>query len=758
MKLFFMRNSRFQDISNRVRISLRKTRRLKPHSPLAVLVASLAIAFVVRYCTVAQHLDMGDDIANYLSTMNTLFGHDVTGLGLLRPPLIALPLKAFTLAFGDLTGVKVLGVLLSVALGIPFFLLARRLCPPWIAVVVTLLFVLTPAYSDMLIWGYLTMFGMLFIMLTLHCLLLVLERPTILNTALTGLFASFIVGFHQLSLAFFAPLSLLLFLALLVFNRQGLLRNYRWVMAAIVIAVVLSIPYVPIYLRLLHLQAPAISNAPLISLTPLTQLKADLAIQADPAYVPWLLGIAVLLAIGAVAARSTWQSNRSSAVVLLVTLFYSLTLILLELPPPFAELSRRAHYFMYIPIWLLGSLSLSRLWSWQTTFIRAVPRWLPKFMAIVIIFTLLSTSVFLSLRGQVRSLDFYGYLDDNRWSAVNWIKDNTPQEASVVAYPETLGWWIEAEAGRQTANVADRNTVPLSYLRECSLAAEQILSRNQGIENGNLRLATTYPYSGAPGQPVLGVYVGGSYHDVMMFDDSSISLSMESGRIANLAADSLIDLSTSSDDDSMIMTTTYQMEGATVVQTAALDRASHNAIVSYSIRSDGAEVADLHIPLIFCFEPNSISVDADQHSIEVIQASPSFTDQVITQIDIESSGAILRTGPHDENRLELSLTVQDSEAEITFTFDIAEPKLNSSADVTYYQVPEIIKDPSIERFSSIGYLAVDLKPNPYLAPELPLGLEEWLNTCPYLKLVYPEGDTDSDIRIYQVDSSALPPL
>jgi hypothetical protein len=199
----------------------------------------------------------------------------------------------------------------------------------------------------------------------------------------------------------------------------------------------------------------------------------------------------------------------------------------------------------------------------------------------------------------------------------------------------------------------------------------------------------------------------------------------------------------------MTMTTTYQMEGATVVQTAALDRASHNAIVSYSIHSDGAKVAKLHVPLFFSFEPKSISINPDLHSIDVIQTFPSLTDQVITQIDIGSSGAIVDVGPHQENRLDMSLTVQGSEAEITFTFVVTEPRLNSSADVTHYQAPEIIRE------YSIGYLAVDLKPNPHLASELPWGTEEWLYICPYYQLVYPL-DVEGDIRIYRVDASALP--
>ncbi len=66
--------------------------------------------------------------------------------------------------------------------------------------------------------------------------------------------------------------------------------------------------------------------------------------------------------------------------------------------------------------------------------------------------------------------------------------------------------------------------------------------------------------------------------------------------------------------------------------------------------------------------------------------------------------------------------------------------------------PSIIRQPELEHLSSIDYLAVDLKPNPHLATAVPWGTEEWLNACPYYKLVYSEGD----IRIYEVLASALP--
>ncbi|MBN2098061.1 MAG: glycosyltransferase family 39 protein [Dehalococcoidia bacterium] len=720
--------------------------------PFATLLGVLTIIFVVRCCVVAQHVDMGSDIATYLSTMNTLFGHDVAGVGLNRPPLIGLILKPFALIFGDLAGVKALGALISVAIGIPFYLLAKRISRPWIAVAMTLVFVLMPAYSDMLTWGYLTMFGMFFIMLTLHFLLRVLEEPSWLNIFCTGLSASFVVGFHQLSLAFFAPLCLLLLVALLAFNRLKLVRNFRPLVAAIAVAVILSIPYIPIYLKLLRLQAPAASDVPLISLTPMTQIQAGFDLQVDPSWIPWLLGIVLLIPLATVTLRSTWHKDRNLVIMLLVAFFYSLALILFVFPPPFLELNRRAHHFLYIPLWLLAGLSMSYLWSWQRVRHRKAPLWVPKALVAVLILVLLSTTILQSWRRLQGGLDYYGYLDDIRWDAVERIRENTPEESSVAAYPETFGWWIEAEAARRTANVGDRDTLPLDYLRERSLVTERILSRNQGFENGNLRLATTYPYGGAPGQPVLGVYAGGSYHDVMVFDHSNISLSMANGEVANLAGNSEKEFSISGDGDSMTMMTRYLIDGAQVVQTATLDRGSRAATISCNIHSDGIPVTRLDIPVFFGFEPESVSIAPDQTSVEVVQFLRPDTDRVVTRITISVEGATVQQAVAGDDQIGLSFSLQSNEATIAFGFDVAEPELDSDADVIHYDVPEIIRNTGLEHLSAIDFLAVDLKPNPNLASAIAWGTEEWLNACPYYKLVYREGD----IRIYEVDASTLP--
>ncbi len=710
---------------------------LRSFPPAIALAVFLAFVFLLKYLTVARHLDMGCDIATYLATMNAFFGQAPTGFGLDRPPLIALPLKVFTLVFGDLTGVKLLGVLLSVSIGIPFYLLAKRISHPWIAVAMTVVFVLTPAYSDMLAWGYITMTGILFGLLTLHFFLLLIEKPTKLNIVLTGAFASLVVGFHQLSLAFFVPLFVLLVLALLAFNREPLVKNYKAALAATIIAVLLSIPYAPLYLKMLQMQSPSGAEAS-ISLTSL--------------YLPWILGIILSLPLVIVSLRWTWQRHRNTSVATGILLIYSLVLILFLLPAPFLELNRRAHYFMYIAIWLLVSITISHIWSWKTLHISTVRRWLPKAGAATLIAISLPSTLVMSQLKLSRGLDFFGYLDETRGEAVSLISDNTLGNATVTVYPETFGWWIEGEAVRNTATVTDRNIVPYTFLRERSLVAERILSRNQGIDNGNLRLATTYPYSDAPGQPVLGVYAGGSYHDVITFDESNTSLIMENGEVANLAVDSIKEFSISGDSDSITMITVYRINGVRVTQTATLHRSSQSTIISYDVQSEGDSLINLYIPVFFGFEPKSVSIDAEKHSIEVLQYLRTQSDRVNTRIDVASKEAILQTAIHQEDRIDLSFSIQGEEATITFSFEVTDPNLSSSEDVTYYQVPQILKDPALEHVSSIDYLAVDLKPNPHLASELPWQTEQWLNACPYYKLVYSEGD----IRIYQVETSALP--
>jgi len=362
--------------------------------------------------------------------------------------------------------------LVAVAIGVPFYLLARRICHPWIAVAVSIMFVFASAYSNMLSWGYITMIGIFFILLTLHFFVLVLEEPSERNVILTGLFASLIVGFHQLSFAFFVILMAAFLLALLVFNRKQLFESYKPLAATVAVGGILSVTYVPIYIHILQMRSIGGASPPVYG-----------------AHYNFLWLLVPLAIIGLI---FLWRQDRNRALLVAVMLLVPLALMIFVLPLPLTELSRRVHYFMYIPGLLLAGVILSRLWSWEKPHLSGLPRHLPKVTALALIAVLLPLGIVSGERDLYRGLDFNAYLDDSRWQAVHWVGQNTAHGAIIVAYPHPFAWWIEGEAVRNAFALSDRNYEPYEFQKEQSLVADQILSRNQGLENGNLRLAMTW--------------------------------------------------------------------------------------------------------------------------------------------------------------------------------------------------------------------------------------------------------------------------
>ncbi len=716
--------------------------RLKPHLPTLVLLLSLAIVFILRYMAVREHLDMGPDIANYLNTMNTFFGHDVTGTGLLRPPLIALPLKAFTLVFGNLNGAKLLGVSISVAMGLPFYLIARRVSHRWIAVAVTIMFVLTPAYANMLSWGYITMFGISFTLLAVYFFLAILESPTKRNVMLAGLCTSLVFGFHQLTAAFFVLLFVLLFVTLLLLNRDQLRKNLIPFSAGVAVAAILSIPYVPVYIHLLQMQSSE-GGSTALSTTPFVQFASEVW------FMPWVWAAVIGIVIALASTARLRRYDRSMAILLTVLLVLPLALMIFTLPPPFVELNRRAHYFLHVSIWALIGFLLSCLWSWRVPISSTLLRNLPRLATIVLVASLLISGVIVSQRELRGGLEFYGYLDDARWNAVKWTKLHTPEDAIVAAYPENFGWWIEGAAARTVFEVTARDMEANTVERQRALIAEQMLSRNRGLDNGYIRIATSYPYTNAPGNPVIGVYVGGKYQDLLMFNDGQIGVRMAAGDSLEMNSATSKGFGIRGDSASMQTVISYHFHEATITQTVTLEEDSQTAIVTYAIQGNGQAVTRLEVPLFFCYEPKSVSANPEDGHIEVVQELETPFHGVVpitTWLSVDAVGATFDTPEIQEGQVPLAFDIQSANASVTLAFDISTTQRSNDEQVTAYEVPQLIED------NGIGYLAIDLKPDSPLWSDLPLGLEQWLDSCPYYSLVHSEGS----IRIYRVDTSALP--
>jgi len=568
-----------------------------------------------------------------------------------------------------------------------------------------------------------------------------LEKPSRSNILLTAISFSLVAGFHQLSFAFFVLLLAVVILALWFFSRQSLRRNLRPVAASLFLGGIFCLPYLPVYLRLLEMQQGPYPGTS-ISFEPATDLGVHLL------YLPWLAGIVVATALIVVGLFWLRRIDKDRAVILGTVFMFSLILSLFLLPPPFAEMNRRAHFFMYFPVWLIAAVLLSQFWSWQSPRLSPAVRWLPKVLTVGIVIASLCSTTFTSQRALRDGLDYYGYLDDARWEAVQWIGLNTNSEAVTAAYPESLGWWIEADAEITVCGVTARHMAPYDVLTERSLAAERILSRHQGLENGVVRLANGYPYAQVPGNPVLGAYIGGSYQDMLMLDDTRNVLQID-GSGSTTLIDAPKQVHTNTNADSLELVTEYLLSGAGITQTARLDRGSRHATVSWVIQGEAVSGSSFDMPVVSCYEPQSVLLNSSEHSIEIVQEFKTIFEGVVSvtiDIAIEISGATITMSDPEGDSIPLSFHLTGNEAKVDFLFTFTVPDTPGPASLVHYEVPQVIKD------HSITYVTVDLKPDAQLWNDLPEATEVWLDNCPYLRLVY----SRDNVNVYRVDASVLP--
>ena len=95
----------------------------------------------------------GSDAGNWLAFANELFGGNVKAATSMYFPVTLVLLKSLMLFAGPLVAVKLLGILASVAIGVPFFYLLRRSCSPVMAAALTFCLLMAGYQLEMLSWG-----------------------------------------------------------------------------------------------------------------------------------------------------------------------------------------------------------------------------------------------------------------------------------------------------------------------------------------------------------------------------------------------------------------------------------------------------------------------------------------------------------------------------------------------------------------------------------------------------------------------------
>ena len=718
---------------------------------VTLLCVALSLAFALKFTVVHPSLSLGDDPGNYLVTMNAIFGGDPTGLGLGRPPLIAFPLKLFTLTFGILTGIKVLAVAASVSIGIPFYLLARRFMGTYLAVVVTLLFVFSSSYSSMVTWGFLSFFGIFFILLTLHLLLRVLEAPSRKYILLTGLSASLLVGFHQVSAVAFLALAGVFILIYRETNRQKFASGFKPLVAVAVVGGILSLLYLPSYLLAASEAMPTESAASLI-----TFRSFQAGLDYLTAFFP-NTPLAVMLFTAALAGMAfSWREDHAGFILLLVILLMSLATAFFSVELPGARtVSRRLPYLAYIPLWVFAGAALARFLTADRLSLPAFIRKSPEISSALLVACSAIIGVFLALeipdsqRRLQGALNFYSYLDQHQLSALNWIKENSAPEDNFVAHSKAFGWWIEGFSRRNAFETRAFDSFFRTQHQQ-SIIADLVLSRNQGIENGMVRAAVTDPFHArAGGTPVIGVHSAGQYQDVVIFHDADIRLEVRDGpRVSSLRLfDSAeVDTRARTAGNGQILETNYKFDGLSVVRTIEMYQGDPAVLVSYHLKSGTRRIQQFTVDLNLALGRDIQWEQTGDTTFRKRQRLRATLGQgiIITNVSIDARGAAPTVEPSGQwpDHAVASFDLTEPEARVRFHFKITAPRYAVNEPVRHFSVSQLAEE------NNITYIALDTRSESaqYADVDLPWRTESWLNENPHLKLAF----EDEDVKVYRI--------
>jgi hypothetical protein len=433
---------------------------------LAVLIGVAAYRFVVLADEAAPP---GADPGNWLAFTHQIFGTSVKAADAVYFPVLPVFLKVLLVFLPTLMATKVLGVMVSVVMGVPFYLILRRGCSRLFSAGLTLAFLLSGYQEETLSFGgYPQLLATTFLLLTVYWLMEGLVsgewRPLLLAAASTALVA----GTHHFTLLLMAPTLLILGAALFIQEHPAVrpfLRNAGvWLLAS----AVFTLPFLPWYIDFLTLMEGNPANPHGFSLLDVDGITAYV-FEENRSFWVALLVIAPVLSIvplfGERAARI-----RPAALALLGG---SLVTFLLTSEVRIAQ-------FMEAGIVLSLSLPVAAVEQHlartrvQVT-VQQVER-LSLGLAVAVVLIVVASSGnqrFSYARAE------YQILDTSALEALDWLRDETPPNARVVANESftrvSYAWWVEGYAERPTYSLIEPDFLSFAEEKEQSALATRLV-------------------------------------------------------------------------------------------------------------------------------------------------------------------------------------------------------------------------------------------------------------------------------------------
>jgi hypothetical protein len=375
------------------------------------------------------------DAGNWLA-----FGKDLLGPrlrpGSVYPPLVPLLVTGAVQALGPVAGVAAVAAAASVAPAIAMVTVLSRHRLGWWAVGLAALLMAAGATGEITAWGgFPQLFATAFTILFLWRWDRAVRKPSIAAGLTSGVLLGLITASSHLVLLFAVVAALLVLVGHLAFSVPHAASRRR-LMAVMGLAILPSLAFAPIYLRLL--------TSVLMSVTARTSAPSPAAWFAHLEFVyreAPILWRTVLVAGGL--AIVLLVSRRRETLWLLSSSMFVGALVL-------AGLAKEPRYlYLLQPAALLAiGLWIADVGSFGQKSFRVTRRAAAVALALAVV-----AQAILGLAAFPLQSDFYRVLSPGTVGAINWLRDMSPTGAVVavsrVGEPP-LGWWVEGLGRRPT--------------------------------------------------------------------------------------------------------------------------------------------------------------------------------------------------------------------------------------------------------------------------------------------------------------------
>ncbi len=260
----------------------------------------------------------------------------------------------------------------------------------------------------------------------------------------------------------------------------------------------------------------------------------------------------------------------------------------------------RFMYFIDFPGIIIISAGLSYLFFYTSIAINRyskikwnrIKKTLPVIVSTLFLFGFIIASLWSIFPHEaIKRANFYTTIQRSEATALEWIKNRTPENSVFVA-DHLYGWWLSGIGERTTLSAASLEFLIYSHEVEVAKSAQLLLDTDYYIDNGLIQVREDGPYLSRHNPEFSIETWSGEPYAVLYFESSETTLEYSQGN-TTLADMKITETPTlTKDEDVAVLTITLENDFFTVKKTLTVRQGVRFAELSYEIETKDAQISD----------------------------------------------------------------------------------------------------------------------------------------------------------------------